>query len=67
MPLHSFANFKLIMSRHRKDFLGALGHGLIVNPSLMMGAQQYDVSRASIPGDSRVTHGGAEVPVPLAS
>jgi len=27
MTLHSFANFKL-MSRHRKELRGALGHGL---------------------------------------
>jgi len=33
MILHSFANFKL-MSRHRKELRGALGHGLCVNPSL---------------------------------
>jgi len=31
MPLHSFANFKLVMSRHRKKLHGALGHGLCVN------------------------------------
>jgi len=34
MTLHSFANFKLIMSRHRKELRGALSHGLCVNPSL---------------------------------
>jgi len=45
MPLHSFANFKLVMSRHRKigrscagsQKRGALGHGLFglcVNPTL---------------------------------
>jgi len=34
MPMRSFPNFKLIMSRHRKELRGALGHGLCVNPSL---------------------------------
>jgi len=34
MPLRSFANFQLVMSRHRKELRGALGHGLCVNPSL---------------------------------
>jgi len=34
MTLHSFAKFKLIMSHHRKELRGALGHGLCVNPSL---------------------------------
>jgi len=37
MPMRSFANFNLIMSRHRKELRGALGHGqfgLCVNPSL---------------------------------
>ena len=42
MPLHSFANFKLAMSRHRNELRGvqkreALDHGLFglyVNPSL---------------------------------
>jgi len=28
MPLSSFANFVLVMSRHRKELRGALGHGL---------------------------------------
>jgi len=44
MPLRSFAHFKLIMSRHRKELRGALGHclfGLCVNPSLhLITAQQ---------------------------
>jgi len=41
MPLHSYANFKLVMSRHRKKLRGAVGHGLFgfcglcVNPSLV--------------------------------
>jgi len=34
MPLSSFANFKLVMSRHRKELRGAQGHGLCVNTSL---------------------------------
>jgi len=34
MPLRSFANFMLIMSRHTKELRGALGHGLCVNPPL---------------------------------
>jgi len=34
VPLLSFAVFKLIVSRHRKELRGALGHGLCVNPSL---------------------------------
>jgi len=33
IPLRGFANFKL-MSRH-KEFRGALGHGLCVNPPLV--------------------------------
>ena len=44
MPLRSFADFKLIMSRHRKDLRGALGHGLCglrVNPSLLVGSEIF--------------------------
>ena len=29
MPLHSFANLKSIMSRHRKELRGTLGHTLL--------------------------------------
>ena len=34
MPMRSFPNFNLIISRHRKELRGTLGHGLCVNPSL---------------------------------
>jgi len=37
MPLRSFANFELVMSRYRKELRRALGHGLLglcVNPVL---------------------------------
>jgi len=41
VPLHSFLNFKLVISCHRNEFLGApkaqgLGLGLCINPSLPM-------------------------------
>jgi len=39
MPLRSFASFKLIMSGHRKELRGALGHGLCANPSLVTGLE----------------------------
>jgi len=29
MPLRSFANFKLVISRPKKELRGALGHGLL--------------------------------------
>jgi len=35
MSLHSFAIIFKLMSRHRKELRGALGHGLCVNPSLV--------------------------------
>ena len=44
MPLRSFENFKLIMSRHMKELRGALGHGLFnicVNPSLGKSSVQW--------------------------
>ena len=47
MPLRSFANFKLIMSCHRKELHWALGHGLCINPSLRTStaeACQHDIS-----------------------
>ena len=46
MPLGSFAIFKL-MSRHRKELRGAIGHGLCVNPSLLMGSSDYFVCNAA--------------------
>jgi len=39
-PLRSFANLE--MSRHRKEFRGALGHGLYVKPSLGAGVKMVE-------------------------
>jgi len=38
MTLRTFPNFKLVMSHYRKELRGALGHGLCVNPSLIIRA-----------------------------
>jgi len=46
MPLHSFPKFKLVLSRHKKELRGALGHDLFVlcvNPSLVAGSSAGNV------------------------
>jgi len=47
MPLRSFPNLKLVMSRYRKELRGALGHGLCVNSPLIETTNFSDTERNS--------------------